>query len=408
MKNIKDLFELNPCVNQKGVQYKNNLVKRQIVAYMAVKGECAIATLAKHINISIPSITKLVLELVADGIVSDNGKISTEGGRRPNIYGLSSSSMFFIGVYVGFDGMSMVVTDLHSRVVASQVVADFVIENTQESFDKFFNILTDFIEHSGVVVNRVIGMGVSMAGRVNPALGINYAFYTFLEDSLAKTIEDRTGIKTLIENDVRAKCYAEYFSSETRPNNAIFLELGMGVAVGIIVNGELCYGKSGFAGEFGHIPFSDNDILCYCGKKGCLETEISGKAIERNMNHKLEQGLSSQLTEKYKAKGRVNISDIVDAALEDDHLAIETFIEVSEKVGRSLGYLLNVFNPETVVIGGSVARVGEHILLPIKSAVNKYSLKLVAGDTEFRISDDDVEKSALGAAMLIRKHILGL
>lgn len=408
MNSIKELFELNPNVSKKGIQHKNNLAKRQILAYMAVHGECSIATLAKHISISIPSVTKLVAELVQHGMVADNGKIVTDGGRRPSIYGLSCDAIFFVGAYAGFDGASFVLIDLHNNIVCQKTERSFAIENTQESFDTFYDLLVEFIDGVEVDRNRIIGMGISMVGRINPEKGINHSFYTFLNKPIAQIIEQRTGIKTLIENDVRSKCFVEYSMFGRRPENAIFLELGIGVAIGIIVNGELCYGNSGFAGEFGHVPFTDNDILCYCGKKGCLETEVSGKAIERKVCEKLNNGQGSKLSDQYNQTGSVSILDIVEAALADDNLAIETLIEVSDRVGRSLSFLINIFNPEIVVIGGCVARAGEHILLPIKSAMSKYSIRLVSGDTEIKISELSDDSPAIGGAMLIRKNILGI
>lgn len=408
MESIKELFELDPKVNKKGVLYKNDLAKRQIVAYMAVQGESSIASLSKYIGISIPSVTKLIGELVDDGFVVDKGKIATEGGRRPNIYGLSGESMYFLGVYVGFDGVSMVLTDLHSDIAVAESHADFFIENTQESFDAFYDILMNFIDRLRAEDKKIIGLGVSLVGRVNPQKGEGYAFYNFLEQPMSQILEQKTGIKTLVENDVRAKCYAEYFAAEVKPNNAIFLELGMGVAIGIIIGGELYYGNSGFAGEFGHVPFSDNNILCYCGKKGCLETEISARAVERKMGEKLARGLNSKLSESFRDKGYVSIEEIEDAANADDNLAIETLIEVADDIGRGVSFLINVFNPETITIGGRAAGAGEHLLLPIKSAVSKYSIRLVASDTEIKMSSANFETSALGAALLIRKNILGI
>ena len=136
--------------------------------------------------------------------------------------------------------------------------------------------------------------------------------------------------------------------------------MGRGVAIGIVVDGQLYYGKSGFAGEFGHIPFFDNEIICSCGKKGCLETEVSGIAIEDKMCHLIQKGVN------------------------------------------------NTFNPETVIVGGNLAAAGDYIMLPLKSATNKYSLNLVYKDTKFRVSKMTENANAWGVAMLIRNKIIGL
>jgi predicted NBD/HSP70 family sugar kinase len=174
------------------------------------------------------------------------------------------------------------------------------------------------------------------------------------------------------------------------------------------MHGELYYGKSGFAGEFGHTPFFDNEIICSCGKKGCLETEVSGIAIEEKMVGMIHSGVNSILREKVDTEGTVHIDDIIEAARNDDNLSIELIEEAGEKIGKSVAFLINIFNPETVVIGGNLAAAGDYLMLPLKSATNKYSLNLVYKDTKFRVSKLDETAGAWGVAMLIRNKIIGL
>ena len=110
-------------------------------------------------------------------------------------------------------------------------------------------------------------------------------------------MEKRFGHRVLIENDTRARCYGEYVQEDApvKEKNIIYLNLGRGVAIGIIIDGKLYYGRSGFAGEFGHTPYFDNEIICDCGKKGCLETEVSGIAIENKMMNQIRNGRTTIL-----------------------------------------------------------------------------------------------------------------
>ena len=184
--------------------------------------------------------------------------------------------------------------------------------------------------------------------------------------------------------------------------------MGRGVAIGIVVDGQLYYGKSGFAGEFGHIPFFDNEIICSCGKKGCLETEVSGIAIEDKMCHLIEKGVNTILKEKYDQQKSIHIDDIIAAAKNDDNLSIELIEEAGEKVGKAVAFLINTFNPETVIVGGNLAAAGDYILLPLQSATNKYSLNLVNQDTEIKISKLGERAGAFGACLLSRSKLLGM
>ena len=163
-----------------------------------------------------------------------------------------------------------------------------------------------------------------------------------------------------------------------------------------------------FAGEFGHIPFFDNEIICSCGKKGCLETEVSGIAIEDKMCHLIQNGVNTILREKYDQQKTIHIDDIIAAAKNDDNLSIELIEEAGEKIGKAVAFLINIFNPETVIVGGNMAAAGDYIMLPLKSSTNKYSLNLVYKDTKFRLSKLNENANAWGVAMLIRNQVIGL
>ena len=101
----------------KGIVQKNNILKRNIIAHMAIEGECTLADLARELHVSIPTVTKLVDELLADKIIADRGKIETSGGRRPNVFGLTHSSIYFAGIEISRDQMVLMLTDLHNNVI---------------------------------------------------------------------------------------------------------------------------------------------------------------------------------------------------------------------------------------------------------------------------------------------------
>ena len=114
------------------------------------------------------------------------------------------------------------------------------------------------------------------------------------------------------------------------------------------------------------------------------------------------------LREKYNKHEAIHVDEIIDAAKHDDNLSIELIEEVGEKAGKAVAFLINTFNPETVIVGGELAEAGDYLMLPLKSATNKYSLNLVYKDTKFRLSKMGKTASAWGAAMLIRNQVLGL
>ena len=271
MTSLTEFFNKHEDDALKGISHKNSIIKRNIIAHMAVNGECTLSELTKQLHISVPTITKLVQELVEENIVTDNGKVETPGGRRPNIYGLANSAIYFVGVNVGRDFMGYVVTDLQNNIILEQMDPTFELLDRPQCLDRICTNIEEFVSSCGVDRGKILGLGVCMTGRVNPTTGRSYKYFTSSEESMREIIEERVGIRTLFENDTRARCYAEYSCGKAKDeNDMLYLHLGRGIAIGIVMEGKLYYGKSGFAGEFGHIPFFDNEKICACGKIQCL------------------------------------------------------------------------------------------------------------------------------------------
>ena len=395
--------------NLKGINHKNNIIKRNIIAYMAINGESTLSELTRELHISVPTMTKLVQELVDDSIVNDLGKVETPGGRRPNVFGLANSAIYFAGINVARDHMVYVITDLQNNIILEHTDNSFELVDRPQCLERICQNIENFIATSGVDREKILGVGVSIVGRVNPETGRSYKYFTSSEESLTDIISARIGIRVMLENDTRARCYAEYTTGKAKnESNVLYLHMGRGVAIGIVIDGKLYYGKNGFAGEFGHIPFFDNEIICACGKKGCLETEVSGIALENKIVDLIERGVNTHLREMYDRGESIHINDIIAAARNDDNLAIELIEEAGEKVGKAVAFLINTFNPETVIVGGNLAMAGEYLMLPLKSSTNKYSLNLVYKDTKFRVSKMSDSANAWGVAMLIRNKVIGL
>ncbi|HRU62980.1 MAG TPA: ROK family protein, partial [Paludibacteraceae bacterium] len=244
---------------------------------------------------------------------------------------------------------------------------------------------------------------------VNTQTGMSYSYYFFKEEPLTEIFQQRLGLHVTIDNDSRAMAYGEFMKGDVKSEkNVLFVNVSWGLGLGIIVDGKLYYGKSGFSGEFGHISAFDNEVLCHCGKKGCLETQASGSYIYRKFIEKVKEGNSSILAGRIKKGESITQEDILEAVLNEDMLAIELVEEVGYTLGKHIAGLINLFNPELVIIGGVVAMTGDYLLLPIKSAVKKYSLNLVNKDTTIKLSKLGDLAGVIGACMLARSKMLEL
>ena len=266
--------------NMTGVAYKNIHIRKKIISFFADAGNATIADLCKETNLSVPKVTTLITELIAGGLVKDFGKVGSTGGRRPNIYGLVSDSCFFLGVDVKHNHINIGLIDLQKKLIKISKDVPYNLNNTAESLKDLCELIKNFIKEAAIARDKILGLGLNLSGRINYSTGYSYSFFHFNEDPLSKLLEEELNLKTYLENDSRAMAYGEFNCGVVKEEkNVLFLNLDYGLGMGVMINNELYYGKSGFAGEIGHIPLFNNEIICHCGKKGCLETEASGRAL---------------------------------------------------------------------------------------------------------------------------------
>lgn len=388
---------------------KSASLKINIIRYYINNGENTLAELGREMDLSVPTVTKLVGELIDDGYVIDFGKMETAGGRRPNVYGVNPDSGYFVGVDLKAFSVSIAVINFNGTVVHSNIKIPFVQENTQENLDVLCNLINNYIDGLEVPKSKIMNVGINISGRVNTETGHSFSRYFFNEQPLSEIFHERLGIPVSIDNDTRAMSYGEYIGGCVKgEKNVLFINVSWGLGLGIITDGRLYYGKSGFSGEFGHLTTFDNEVICHCGKKGCLETQASGSYIHRRVLERIREGFSTVLQKKVGKNETLTLEDIIDATLKGDMLAIELVEEVGNNLGKQIAGLVNLMNPELVIIGGSVSKTGDYLLLPIKSAVRKYALNLVSTDTVIKSSKLGDSAGVIGACMLARKKTLGL
>ena len=395
--------------NSSGVALKNKILKGLIFKFLDQTESASINELSKEINISVPKTTSLITELIEEGLISDYGKFESTGGRKANLYGLIGDAGFILGVDVKKYYINIGLLNFKNQVVSQKNRIAFKLENTGESLNQLIQIIQNFIKEVGIKKEKILSLGINLSGRINQTKGYSYTFFHFQEEPLSEIIQGKIGIKTNLENDSRAMAFGEFCNGEVNTEkNVLFVNLDYGIGLGILIDGKVYYGKSGFSGEFGHIPFFNNEIICHCGKKGCLETEASGNALLRKFKEKIKQGYTSSALKKNKKVEDITLTDIIQAAKNEDVLVIELLADIGENLGKGLAVLINVFNPELIILGGTLSETGEYLKLPTKSSINKYSLSLVNADTEFKLSKLGEKAGIIGACLLAKNKILSV
>ncbi len=382
--------------------------ERRAILNLCVKGSIfSLADLAKELDTSIPKISRVVGELVEMGYLAERGKFESSSGRRPSMYGLNPEAGYFVGIDVGQSSLSVAVTDFPGRVVHIDHLLPYKLVNTEASVLEMCRTVMDSLRKSDVDISKVRSYGVNLTGRVNHNSGVSYSYFIDEEKPIRKILEQGFGETVSVENDSHGMAYGEYMSGIAGDaGNILFLNVGWGLGMGMVLDGGMFYGKSGFSGEVGHFPMLDNNQRCRCGKIGCLETGASGFALHRLVMERIRQGQASSLTEKYNKGEDVSLDDILDAISKEDVVAIECIEEVGATLGRAVAGLINIFNPDMVIVGGRLSAAERYLMPPLKYAVNKYSLNLVNNDTIIKASRLKETAGAIGASLLAKSRML--
>lgn len=386
---------------------KNALIKKRIITHYIYNGSSTITDLSKELDLSVPTITKFIYEMCEDGYINDYGKLETTGGRHPSLYGLNPESGYFIGVDIKKFSINIGLINFKGDMIELKTNIPYKFENTSEALEELCKLISNFIKKTGINTEKIMNICINISGRVNPDSGYSFSMFNFSERPLAEILTEKIGRPVCIDNDTRAMTYGEYMQGcVTGEKNIIFVNISWGLGIGIIIDGKIYTGKSGFSGEFGHINVFENEILCHCGKKGCLETEASGSALHRILLERINSGENSILSNRINIKGdALTLDEIIGAVNKEDLLCIEIVEEIGQKLGKQIAGLINIFNPELVIIGGTLSLTGDYITQPIKTAVRKYSLNLVNKDSVITTSKLKDKAGIVGACMLARSRM---
>ena len=386
---------------------KNALLKKKIITHYIYNGSSTITDLAKELDLSVPTVTKFISEMCEEGYINDYGKLETSGGRYPSLYGLNPESGYFIGVDIKKFAINIGLINFKGDMVELKMNSPFKSENTSEALEELCKLILQFIKKADIDNDKILNININVSGRVNPESGYSFSQFNFEERPLAEVLTEKIGFRVTIDNDTRAMTYGEYMKGCVKgEKDIIFVNVSWGLGIGIIIDGKIYTGKSGFSGEFGHTNVFDNEIICHCGKKGCLETEASGSALHRILIERIQKGESSILSNRILAKENpLTLDEIIATVNKEDPLCIEIVEEIGQKLGKQIAGLINIFNPELVIIGGTLSLTDDYITQPIKTAVRKYSLNLVNKDSAIVTSKLKDKAGIVGACMLARSRM---
>ncbi|MDB5124643.1 MAG: nagC 2 [Mucilaginibacter sp.] len=384
----------------KGSHLKNMIIKR---LYFDKAMSCA--ELSGLFDKSIPSIAKAVNELIDEGFVVEQGYAPSSGGRRPLMYAIKPTAMYVLAIAMDQLSTRIQLVNLLNQPVSDLVTFELKLLNNERALFDLVKGINEYIHRSKISKDKIVGMGIGMPGFINPIQGINYTYLNAGSKSLAQYLADETGLTTYIDNDSSLIALAEQkFGIAKSQKEVMVINLGWGIGLGMIVNGEIFRGRNGFAGEFSHIPLSEDGALCTCGKRGCLEAEASMLVVSKQAIEGIKSGRVTSLKQIDEAHSKQMGDAIMEAANKGDQFAVELFSDAGYKIGKALAILIHIMNPQTIVLSGRGAKVGKILLAPIQQALHKYCIPRLSDGTELLISELGFDAELIGAAVLVMEN----
>ena len=396
----------------KTTQDKQLIHQYQLVKHLFNLGPCSVSALCRTMNMSTPSMLKLISSLTAEGWIEKKGYGVSIGGRKPDLYSLKDKKILILCIDIAlFHTKIAIIDNNYNYIVEAQTIALPISKSTRSDF---LNILSsqvqDILKGHHISQEALIGCSVGMPGLVDSEKGKSYSYFLSDEEDISLTTEFEKTLKlpVVIQNDVNGSSMAEFTHGMAKgKQNVLILLMDLGVGLGIIMDGKLRKGACGFSGELGHIPFVENGALCYCGKHGCLETITSGNALSEMAKEGIMAGKNSMLNKLSKEElQRIEPAVIIEAANKGDQYAIQLLSNIGTYMGKGIAMLIQLFNPELIILSGKIAEAKQYITLPMQQAINTYCMTQIRERTTILSSELGENSRLLGYATTGIDHFL--
>lgn len=384
---------------------KKLLIKRRILKQIYFSNTISCTELSWRIKKSLPLTIKLVNELVEEGFVVEFGYAPSTGGRRATMYSLNSDILYVVSVALDQFVARIAILNLQNKIVSPVEKFELPLYKNPQALSLLTEKLDKVIKESGIPKHKIAGIGIGMPGFVDSKKGINYSFLKNPGVSISEYIFQHVGLPVFIDNDSSLIALAELrFGVASGKKNAMVINIGWGIGLGMIINGELFRGQNGFAGEFSHIPLFTNGKLCSCGKSGCLETESSLLFIIEKAKQQLTAGKLSILKADQLAQYEEGSERIIAAAQDGDRFAVDLLSEAGYNIGTGVAILIHILNPELIVLSGRGSAAGKIWQAPIQQAINEHCIPRLAANTAIEMSSLGYDAELIGAGALVMEN----
>lgn len=321
-----------------------------------------------------------------------------------------AASGYWVGVDLGGTNIKTAVLDGGLQVVAERSDATNAAEGPERVLGTIRSVVRELLRQEGIADDQVSGMGLGVPGLLDPKEGLSIFspnFPGWANIHVVKDMSEEFSFPVFIDNDVRVNMYGEwYFGAGQGCRNLVLITIGTGLGSGVVVDGRALYGTTSSVGEIGHMNMYREGRPCRCGSSGCLGRYVSAIGMAQTAALKLETGVRSVIREWVEGDwGRITAKMLSDACDREDALALEVMRETGELLGFGLANIVNLFNPEAIIVGGGVSAAGERLLGPVRETLRRHALPLSSGVCRVESARLGWRAGMIGAAAYARRRL---
>ena len=368
------------------------------------------AELAARTGLNRSTVSIIVNSLIQEGFIQETDLQNSKVGRPGMLLELNPKGGFAIGIELGVDCISVILSDFIAQVQFREKVCSDPSEDQITIIDRaayLTQLALDFGLSQGL---RPLGIGMGVPGLVDLHQGkLIFAPNLHWNNVPLRLIwSQRFNLPIFVENEANAAALGEYyFGAAQGVGDFIYLSAGIGLGAGIVLDGKLFRGSNGYASEVGHITVDPNGELCGCGKRGCWETQVGPRAVLTRVRQILEAGAPSVLCELLEGDlERLSFESVVQAASQDDPVALSALQEVGERLGVGVANLVNIFNPEMIVLGGGLNRASAIVLPIVEGLIRTNALAPARENVRVVASAHGIDACLMGAIALVLDDVL--
>jgi predicted NBD/HSP70 family sugar kinase len=370
------------------------LNRLRVIRALRDEGTISRADIARRTGLSRSTVSSLVADLQADGLVVERPEpgsaYGAQGGRPPILLSFDASAGAAVGIDFGHSHLRVAVSDLASTILAERTRPLDTDHDAQEGLDAAAELVTEALADAGVARSAVIGAGMGLPGPIEAdgVVGSVAILPGWIGMMAESEMRRRLEIPVMVDNDANLGALAEAaFGAGREAGDLIYLKVSSGIGAGLILNGRLYRGSQGLAGELGHVLVDPDGIVCRCGNRGCLETVAATGALVDLLRRSHGEELSVQ--------------DMLAAARAGDAGCRRVIHDGGRALGQVVATLLNVLNPELLVVGGDLAAAGDLLLDGVRESVARAALPEASRGAEVVAGVLGDRAQVLGALALV-------